>query len=174
MNKKLDSKRFGGWTYRCNGFKQHGLKPKQFLKMAMEKGATRQAAKDALNKMIDAECWYSDCGKYKVVKQEMKYVEGDPNNLVHDPQLNGMVWLSIRIDNGFEHLCDWRDFQEIKNDLCGTDRQAVEIYPPDNMLHDTDNVFHLWVFPKGMGLAVGWTKRDVSDHESPSQRKLGN
>ena len=65
-------------------------------------------------------------------------------------------------------------FQEIKNDLCGTDRQAVEIYPPDNMLHDTDNLFHLWVFPKGMGLMVGWTKRDVSDHESPSQRKLGN
>ena len=173
MKKKLSSERFGGWELRCNGFQQHGLKPKFFIKMAMAKGATKSAAKDAMNKMMKAECWYSDCGKYKVVKQECSFAEGDPNNLIHDPQLNGMIWLSIRINNGFDYLCDWRDFQAIKSDLVGPDRQAVEIYPPYEMEHDTDNVFHLWVFPKDMGLMVGWTKRDVSDHDSPSQRKLG-
>jgi|TARA_R100000081_G_C4796135_1_gene160985 hypothetical protein len=28
----LPSSRFGGWTRRCNGLQQHGLKPKAFIK----------------------------------------------------------------------------------------------------------------------------------------------
>ena len=172
--KRLPSKRFGGWEMRMNGLKQHGMTSKQFLKWAKSfTGCTHEMAKDALNDMIRSECWYSDCGRYKVVKKDLTYIEDHPNNLIHDPELEGMTWLSIRIDNGDSYLEDWRDFQEIKNDLCGRSRQAVQIYPPEEMLHDTDNVFHLFVFKENQGLMVGWTKRDVSYHESPVQRPEG-
>ena len=172
--KKLPSKRFGGWEMRKNGLKQHGMSSKQFLRWAKDfTGCTHETAKDTLNELIKSECWYSDCGHYKVVKKDLRYIEGHPNNLIHDPDLEGMTWLSIRIDNGQTYLEDWRDFQAIKNDLCGEDRQAVQIYPPESMLHDTDNVFHLFVFKQNQGLMVGWTKRDVSYHESPVQRQEG-
>lgn len=170
---RLSSERFGGWEMRCNGLKQHNMSSKEFIKMAMERGSTREAAKTALNDLIRSECWYSDCGRYKVVKKDLTYTEGCPNNLIHTSSFDGMTWLSIRINNGETYLCDWRDFQAIKNDLCGEDRQAIEMYPPDSIVHDTDNVFHLWVFKRDQGLLIGWTNKDVTYHESPYQRQEG-
>lgn len=172
MNNKIKSKRFGGgWEMRCNGLKQHNMSSKEFINMSMERGSTREAAKNALNDLIESECWYSNCGRYKVVKKDLIYKEGCSNNLIHSSQFDGMTWLSIRINNGQTYLCDWRDFQAIKNDLCGEDRQAIEIYPPESIVHDTDNVFHLWVFKQDQGLMIGWMKRDVTYHESPYQRQ---
>lgn len=172
--KRLPSKRFGGWELRCNGLQQHNLTAKQFLKMVKDtRKVSHDEAKYALNEMIRSECWYSDCGRYKVVKKDLTYRENSDSNLIHDASLDGMTWLSIRIDMGEGYLEDWRDFQEIKNDLCGRDRQGIQMYPPEEMLHDTDNVFHLFVFKEKQGLMVGWTKRDVSYHESPVQRPEG-
>ncbi len=174
--KIINSKRFGSWEMRRNGIEQHNMKFKEIVDFIMDegksKGVTRKQALEAANDLKASECWYSENDKYKVVKKTLYYREGDPNNLIHNSSFDGSVWLSIRISLGKEHLCDWRDFQEIKNDLVGRNRCAVEIYPPEGRVHDTDNVYHLWVFPDKQDIPIGWMMRDVSEHESPYQRKF--
>jgi hypothetical protein len=52
---------------------------------------------------------------------------------------------------------DWRHFQQIKNELVGTENEAVELFPAESRLVDTSNTYHLWVhadasfrFPLGL------------------------
>ena len=42
---------------------------------------------------------------------------------------------------------DWRHFQAIKNEVVGPERLAVEVFPPESLLVDSANEYHLWVFP---------------------------
>jgi len=42
----------------------------------------------------------------------------------------------------------WRDAQRVKNELVGTDRVAVEVYPAADRVVDDANIYHLWVLPK--------------------------
>lgn len=58
---------------------------------------------------------------------------------------------------------DWREFQRIKNEVCGLEREAIELYPADSRLVDTSNEYHLWVAAEGTQLDVGFTKRAVAD-----------
>ena len=57
---------------------------------------------------------------------------------------------------------DWRHLQAIKNQLYGEDRQAIEIYPPQNDVLDVANTTHLWVLPKGKELDIGLESRSVA------------
>ena len=45
---------------------------------------------------------------------------------------------------------DWRDFQAIKNDLCGRDWEGIELYPSESRLKDPSNRFYLWCVPGGI------------------------
>ena len=49
----------------------------------------------------------------------------------------------------------WSDFQALKNDLCGHDRIAIEVFPAERDLIDVANVYHLWVLPAGFELPFG-------------------
>ena len=60
---------------------------------------------------------------------------------------------------------DWRHFQQIKNELAGPEREAVEIYPAESRKVDTSNKWHLWVLPEGMRVPFGWDKSDISYRE---------
>ena len=42
---------------------------------------------------------------------------------------------------------DWREFQRIKNEICGKDWVAYEIYPAESKAVDPSNAFFLWCFP---------------------------
>ena len=42
-------------------------------------------------------------------------------------------------------LKNWRDFQQIKNELVGPEHEAVELFPAESRLVDTANQYHLWV-----------------------------
>ena len=61
---------------------------------------------------------------------------------------DGWVWLSIKYFKK-EVNPSWRELQDIKNNICGEDREALEVYPPEEHIIDTLNHFHLWVMPKG-------------------------
>jgi hypothetical protein len=64
--------------------------------------------------------------------------------------MQGMAHLSIkRFDR--EAIRDWRHFQQIKNDICGPETEAVELYPAESRLADNANQYHLWVFLKPLG-----------------------
>jgi len=54
----------------------------------------------------------------------------------------------------------WTDFQRIKNELCGPEYEAVELYPAESRLVDLSNQYHLWVFRKG-ALDWGFANRAV-------------
>lgn len=43
---------------------------------------------------------------------------------------------------------DWRDFQNIKNDLVGVDWEAIELYPAESRKMDPSNYYMLWCAPK--------------------------
>jgi hypothetical protein len=75
---------------------------------------------------------------------------------------DGVTWLSVvRIDR--EPVNDWRDKQRIKNELCGPEREGIELYPCESRLVDTNNQVHLYVLPVGSMFPFGYTERDVSD-----------
>jgi len=70
-----------------------------------------------------------------------QYKEGWP--------LGGGPWALIGIsshDGAPRH--DWRDFQRIKNDLVGSDWEAVELYPDEQRLLDPSNYYMLWCAPR--------------------------
>ena len=73
-----------------------------------------------------------------------------------------IAWLCIRRRDS-EPIHDWRHLQQIKNDLCGKEREALEIYPAESRLVDTANQYHLWVLPEGVRLPFGYLEREVSD-----------
>lgn len=60
---------------------------------------------------------------------------------------------------------DWRHFQQIKNEIAGPEREAVEIYPAESRKVDTSNKWHLWVLPEGATVNLGWEKSDISYKE---------
>lgn len=39
---------------------------------------------------------------------------------------------------------DWREFQWIKNDVCGPEWEAIELYPAESRLIDPSNYYILW------------------------------
>ncbi|MFH0935701.1 MAG: hypothetical protein V1828_02425 [Candidatus Omnitrophota bacterium] len=55
-----------------------------------------------------------------------------------------------RIDKKPIH--SWGDLQEIKNQIAGEERIAIEIYPKQDQITDEGNMYHLWVLPKDFGL----------------------
>lgn len=56
--------------------------------------------------------------------------------------------LMIRRHDG-DTLVTWVDKQRIKDELVGTERTAVEVYPARGDLVDGANLYHLWVLPAG-------------------------
>lgn len=90
-------------------------------------------------------------------------------NVMETP-LGEVTWLSIiNRDRSARH--DWRDFQRIKNELMGPEREAIELYPAESRLVDTNNQFHLFVIPKGSTVPVGYRERDVGDEVSGSHKQ---
>ncbi len=72
----------------------------------------------------------------------------------------GITWLSIkRIDIAPIH--NWQHLQQIKNDICGEEREAVELYPAMSRIVDCENQYHIWVCPAGHILDVGFKDRLV-------------
>ena len=112
-------------------------------------------AKKIFKEEFDCEVYVNDI--YQVNVQRNKQAD----YMVREAAMKGkMTYLSIkRLDKKSIH--DWRHLQEIKNELCGEDCEAIEIYPVEKRLVDTANQYHLFVFPKDIRVGFGWTHRSV-------------
>jgi hypothetical protein len=112
--------------------------------------------------------------------QPLRGVEFDPDVLARlaatgDPPqqvwVNDTYQVLVRfLEGGFVRLGihrfdrkpvrDWRHLQAIKNEVCGTERWAVEIFPAESSLVDTSMEYHLLVYPEGESpphsLGHGW------------------
>ena len=54
-----------------------------------------------------------------------------------------------------EMAIGWNEKMMIKNELFGEDRFAIEVYPKQDRLIDTADVYHLWVFNKKYDMPFG-------------------
>jgi hypothetical protein len=72
----------------------------------------------------------------------------------HQTRWGEVLQLLIRPNNG-KPVRSWTEFQRIKNELVGSDRLAIEVFPPDSELVDEVNCYHLWVLPQGFELPFG-------------------
>ena len=87
---------------------------------------------------------FNDC--YAVLMSTVKTERGD--------------YLHLWIRNKSSTDISWREKQRIKNELVGKERVAIEVYPPEEELVDTANMYHLWVLPPGERLHF-WPKGDL-------------
>lgn len=90
---------------------------------------------------------------------------------------DALTHLSIkRIDK--EPIHDWRDLQQIKNELCGPEFEGIELYPAESRKVDTANQYHIWVMTqKDFKFPFGFMERLVLDEDEMNetgvkQRKL--
>ncbi len=70
----------------------------------------------------------------------------------------------IRLDG--EPCKDWRQFQQIKNELVGPEFEAVELFPAESRLVDMDNEYHLWVNTEaGFRFPFGFARRHIASRQ---------
>lgn len=57
---------------------------------------------------------------------------------------------------------NWREMQEIKNQLVGPQYEAIQLFPAEDRLVDTSNEYHLWVYADPQyRFPVGFAQRFV-------------
>ena len=76
------------------------------------------------------------------------------------------VFVTRQTDNASAHLSikrydraairNWRHFQQMKNEILGEDVEAIELYPSEGRLADNANQYHLWAFPPGERIPIGF------------------
>jgi len=87
---------------------------------------------------------------------------------------NELYQVAVRRDEFWIHLSikrndrapihDWRELQEIKNQILGQDAEAVELFPAESRLVDSANQYHLWSPNKpGYRFPFGFEVRLVSE-----------
>ena len=102
-------------------------------------------------------CWVSDDG-YSVMSRLIRTKWGKVEHVAisrTDTNLNG---------DGSGDI-PWKIKQEIKDELFGTNRAAIEVFPEEKMLVDVCDVYHLWVFEKGFELPFGIHPKEASKME---------
>lgn len=82
-----------------------------------------------------------------------------------------IVNLSMKL-NTREPWHDWREFQRVKNELCGTACWAFELYPPQDALVDTANQYHMWIFPPGYDFPIQLEQTPIVDYSPKWQQVL--
>lgn len=81
------------------------------------------------------------------------YYDGHFTVEVHDAETDMHIECRLvvkRVDR--EPIRSWRVLQDIKNEIVGADRTAIEVYPPEKDVTDTGNLYHLWVLEEGFQL----------------------
>ena len=120
---------------------------------------SRNQAKQMVNECRKQEIWINEKYQVNILRGE------NCDQYIHMEDFKGKCdYLSIKTINK-EPIHDWRDLQQIKNELCGKDREALEIYPAESRLVDTANQYHLWVIPKDAQIPFGFTQREVITKE---------
>jgi len=139
----------------------------QIKKFMDEYNMPRKEAKRIYTDLLADDIYKNDVYQVNIRWNSELHVWGKDVKIVH---------LSIkRIDKAPIH--DWRDLQEIKNELVGPEREAIELYPAEKRRVDTANQYHLWVMPEGQYVPCGWSSRLVMDagesNDNSVQRPFG-
>lgn len=119
-------------------------------KSFLDKGFDKDQVEDLLRRE-PREVWINDL--YQVVSEMDTGRNGWPD----------MIHLSIKRRDR-KPIHDWRELQEIKNQLVGFENEGVELYPAESRLVDVANQFHLYVLMDGKNrFPFGFSERLVGD-----------
>lgn len=67
-----------------------------------------------------------------------------------DRKIGGALWDKLMIRrNDEEEIRDFYTLQEIKNDICGPEMAAIQVFPPHSELVDVANLYWLFI-PTGI------------------------
>jgi len=89
---------------------------------------------EAIDSLFPDETWGND--RYTV---NVHFLDGDRD---------GFVEVGVHNHNRTPHV-PWRHLQQIKNEVVGADREAVQLFPAEDRLVDTANEYWLYVYPIG-------------------------
>ena len=84
------------------------------------------------------------------------------------PEANDVIRLTINRTSVNQTTLDWQDgitwdeLQDIKRQCGYGDREAVEIYPPDNNVVNVGSMRHLWILPSL--LRFSWKNETENPH----------
>lgn len=92
-------------------------------------------------------CWESEDG-YSVMSRLIRTAWGNVEHVT----IEKMGTLAKESGTGD---IPWKVKQEIKNELFGEKRCAIEVFPAEKNLIDAMDVYHLWVFSKDFTLPFG-------------------
>lgn len=100
--------------------------------------------------------------------EEVEVWGNETYQVIARTQPGSMTWLSIhRHDRAAIH--DWRHLQQIKNEVCGNEREAIELYPAESRLADSANEYHLWALPEGQRAPIGFPEGLVTTDEQADE-----
>jgi hypothetical protein len=133
----------------------------------MEK-ISRQQRRKMLRDMGNNKWYVNDWQAMKYIRTEaddtgIGTVEIYANNYYQCVMRNnqpGITWLSIK-RNDMTPIHNWNHLLQIKNDVCGEEREGIELYPAMSRIVDVANQYHLWVLPAGHTLDLGFKERMV-------------
>lgn len=128
-------------------------------------GMTREMVEKQLDIVQNDELWLNDLYQVNLRVLSKTY---------HGSRV---VWLSIKRRDK-EPCHDWRDFQEIKNQLVGPECEGVELYPAESRVVDTSNQYHLFViadrnFRWPFGFREGFVTYTGSRHSKQRKKAEG-
>lgn len=105
-------------------------------------------------------CWMSDDG-YQVTsrllftewgKVEHAAITYHPSGFKEDKTIDELL---LNLTNDGSRDIPWSVKQEIKNEIWGKDRIAIEVFPQDKNLVDVSDCYHLWILPKNFKMPFG-------------------
>lgn len=133
-----------------------------YVDALITKGYTKEEAEKAVadKTEIETECWTNSLYQVLVYRGEQA------DEMVHMPDMKGKcTWLSIKLRSRspMKGPLDWQAMQDIKNNLCGINCDAIQIFPRREFLVNTANQYHLIVFPPEFHIPFGWKFSVVDD-----------
>jgi len=149
------------------GFHKNGIEV-TWRTLAEDHEISKTRAKKLLRDMKDDEIWTNNIYQVNVRRRTGQgYFDGSNEVYNGFPKENGeVVWLSIkRLDKDIIH--DWRDLQQIKNEVVGEEAEAIEIYPAESRKMDVANQYHLFAFTTP--IPIGFVGRAVESSTKAEQ-----
>lgn len=125
----------------------------EVLAFMREQGFGEARLKHLFSEVMNSEYWINDIYQVAVRKAEhaIPFINSDAVKV-----------LSVkRIDQ--EPIFDWRHMQEMKNELFGSEREMVQLFPSEERLVDTANQYWFYVLDQDQaGFPFGFSTRLVS------------
>lgn len=85
---------------------------------------------------------------------------------------NSIMIQVCRSDGG--SVFDWRHLQQIKNQVCGEEWEAVELFPAESRLRDPSNARYLWCRKEPFPFGMNGGRLVLDEHEAIApQRGFG-